>query len=129
MERRGKFNDIDMQTTIGWILRIGVIISIAIVIFGGTLYLYRHGGEVADYHTFNNVPDFVRGIGNIIIHMFEFRGRAIIQFGILLLIATPVMRVVFAAIGFALEKDRLYVFISLLVLLIILASAFGGHAG
>lgn len=129
MERRGKFNDTDMQTIIGWILRTGVIVSIAIVIFGGVLYIYRHGGQVADYHTFQNVPVFVRGIGNIVVNIFNFRGQAIIQFGILMLIATPVMRVVFAAIGFALEKDRLYVFISLLVLFIIFASAFGGHIG
>jgi uncharacterized membrane protein len=46
----------------------------------------------------------------------------LIQLGLLLLIATPVARVAVAIVGFALERDRLYTVISLIVLLILLAS-------
>ena len=48
--------------------------------------------------------------------------QAIIQFGILLLIATPVARVAFLVGAFALERDRLYVAVSGLVLVILLYS-------
>ncbi len=52
-------------------------------------------------------------------------GRAIIDIGLLLLIATPVMRVVFSMVAFALEKDRLYVALTLIVLVILLLSLLG----
>jgi len=47
---------------------------------------------------------------------------ALIQLGVLLLVATPVARVVFAVVGFALERDRLYVVVSVAVLAILAAS-------
>jgi uncharacterized membrane protein len=48
----------------------------------------------------------------------------IIQLGILLLIATPVARVAFALVAFAIERDRLYVAVSLIVLAVLLFSFF-----
>jgi len=124
-----KFKDTDMQSVIGWILRAGVLISMSVVFIGGVLYLYRHGQSHVDYSTFKGVPDFVQSASGIINGIFTLRGRAIIQAGIILLIATPIIRVVFSAIGFVLEKDYLYLCITLLVLLIILASMLSGHAG
>ncbi|WP_432708849.1 DUF1634 domain-containing protein, partial [Pedobacter sp.] len=47
---------------------------------------------------------------------------AIIQFGTLLLIFTPIMRVVFSVFSFLIEKDYLYVLIGLFVLCVILFS-------
>lgn len=119
--------DTDIKSAIGWVLRVGVLSSIAIVLFGGIIYIYRHGHTVPDYRTFSGVPDFVQP-GGIINGILTFRGRAIIQAGIVLLIATPVIRVVFSAIGFILEKDYLYIGITLLVLLIILISMLSGHS-
>jgi uncharacterized membrane protein len=42
--------------------------------------------------------------------------------GLLLLIATPVARVAFSVIGFALEKDWMYVVITLIVLALLIYS-------
>jgi uncharacterized membrane protein len=123
-----KLKDTDIKTAIGWVLRTGVFLSIAIVFFGGIIYIYRHGHTIADYRTFKGVPKFVQ-LGGIINGVLTFRGQAIIQGGIILLIATPIIRVVFSAIGFMLEKDYLYVGITLLVLLIIFISMFSGHVG
>lgn len=126
MTGRHKFKDKDMQLIIGWLLRLGVIISVSIVIFGGMVYLLRHGHTTADYTTFRGVPDFIYPPG-IIKGVFDFKARAIIQAGIILLIATPVLRVIFSAIGFLMEKDYLYIAISLLVLLIIIGSMLSGN--
>ena len=128
MAAQSNFKDKDMQVIIGWVLRLGVIISMLIVVFGGAIYLYRHGNDIANYSVFNGVPDFVHP-SNIIDGILAHRGRAVIQAGIILLIATPVLRVIFSAIGFMLEKDRLYMVISLVVLLIITISMISGHAG
>lgn len=123
------FKDTDMQLLLGKVLRAGTVISISVVFLGGLLYLYRHGQSIADYKEFKGIPDFVRLSTQLISEALKFKGQAIIQIGIILLIATPIIRVMFSAIGFALEKDYLYVGISMLVLLIILFSAFTGHAG
>lgn len=118
-----------MQAIIGWVLRVGVLISMLIVFIGGCFYLYRHGSAIADYHEFKGVPDFIRSTKGILNGVITFRGRAIIQFGIILLIATPVVRVLFSALGFILEKDHLYTAITFVVLFIIVTSAVSGHAG
>jgi uncharacterized membrane protein len=120
-----KFKDKDMQVVIGWILRIGVVASMIIVTIGGVIFLYRHGNSVPDYHTFKGVRQ-----GTGILHgLFNMRGQAIILAGIILLIATPVMRVAFSIAGFLIEKDYLYTLISLIVLLIIVISMLSGQTG
>ena len=124
-----KFKDTDMQLLLGRVLRAGMIISMSIVFFGGIIYLYRHGHEFTDYKTFKGIPDFVQHADTLLSGAFSFRGQAIIQLGIILLIATPILRVMFSTVGFVLEKDYLYTGISLLVLLIILFSMLNGHAG
>lgn len=124
-----KFKDKDMQLLLGQVLRAGTVISISIVFIGGIFYLYRHGHTIADYRVFKGIPDFVQHASGIFNGIINLKGQAIIQFGIILLIATPIFRVIFSAIGFVLEKDYLYVGISLLVLLIIFMSMLSGHAG
>jgi len=118
-----------MQVVIGWVLRAGVLISMLVVFAGGVIYLYRHGHSIANYHEFKGVPDFIHSPAGVINGILSLRGRAIIQTGIVLLIATPVVRVIFSAIGFIMEKDYLYTFITFIVLLVIIISAYSGHAG
>ena len=127
--KSGSLKDKDMQAIIGWILRGGVLVSVILVFIGGVFFLYRHGQSVPDYKTFKGIPGFINSFGGILNGVITFKGQAIIQLGIILLIATPVIRVAFSAIGFLLEKDYLYTFITLIVLLIILASMISGHAG
>jgi uncharacterized membrane protein len=123
------FKDKDMQAVIGWVLRAGVLISMLTVFIGGCIYIARHGHSVADYREFKGVPAFIQTASGIFHGVITGRGRAIIQLGIVLLIATPVVRVIFSAIGFILEKDHLYTAITFIVLLIIISSALSGYAG
>jgi len=124
-----KFKDTDIQSLIGKVLRTGMIVSISIVFFGGIFYLVRHGHSIPDYKKFDGIPPFMQHAGSLVVAATNLKGQAIIQLGIVLLIATPILRVVCSTIGFALEKDYLYVGISLLVLLIIFASMMGGRVG
>jgi uncharacterized membrane protein len=57
------------------------------------------------------------------------RGRSLIQLGLLLLIATPIARVVFSIVGFAIERDRMYVAFTLIVLAVLLYSLLGSGVG
>ena len=121
--------DKDIQSFIGSLLRWGVLVSMAVVIFGGVMYLYRHGLEVIDYSVFKGQSSFASKPGAILNGVLNFKGQAIIQMGIMLLIATPIARVLSSAIGFIAEKDYLYVGITLFVLIIILVSMLGGFGG
>ncbi|MEO8884622.1 MAG: DUF1634 domain-containing protein [Mucilaginibacter sp.] len=124
-----KIKDRDIKELIGWTLRLGVLISVGIVFIGGVLFIYRHGYSTANHKVFKGVPAFLKSNSGIIDGILSLKGQAIIQAGIVLLIATPVVRVAFSAIAFILERDFLYTIISLLVLTIILASIFSGNIG
>jgi uncharacterized membrane protein len=47
------------------------------------------------------------------------------QLGLLLLIATPIARVAFSAVAFAIEGDKMYVLFTLIVFGVLLYSLFG----
>jgi uncharacterized membrane protein len=127
--KKMKFKDKDMQSLLGQVLRAGTVISVSVVFIGGVIYMLRHGHAIVNYRVFKSLPDFVDHPAGIFYGIMNLKGQAIIQFGIVLLIATPVIRVIFSAIGFVLEKDYLYVGISLLVLFIIFMSMLSGRAG
>ncbi len=123
------FKDADVQLLIGNVLRWGVIISMSVVFCGGIIYIYRHGHEIASYHKFVGEPNFLKNFPGIFQGVLDFKGRAIIQTGILLLIATPVARVLLSIVSFFMEKDYLYVVITLIVLGVITASMLSGIGG
>ncbi len=120
------WNDQRIEVIIGALLRTGVMLAAAVVLFGAVVYLTRHGGEVPNYSAFRGEPDNLTSVTAILHGALGMSGRAIIQLGLLLLIATPVARVLFSAIAFALERDYLYVCITLIVLGILLYSLFEG---
>ncbi|QIK59693.1 DUF1634 domain-containing protein [Dysgonomonas sp. HDW5A] len=117
----------DVEQYIGKLLRYGVMLSCAITLFGGVIYLFQHKGVMVDYSPVPTgmafgVEDYLRELNTIFPRMLDFDGAAIIQFGVLVLIATPIIRVAFSAFSFLIEKDYLYVVITLIVLSIILAN-------
>lgn len=119
--------DRDVEKIVGQLLRFGVITASLVVLLGGILFLTQNGnGPRPDYHIFKGEQDSFITFKGIFMGLFTFKPMAIIQFGVLLLIITPIMRIVFSLVAFMLEKDKLYVIITLIVLGIILASTFGG---
>jgi uncharacterized membrane protein len=119
------WTDQRIEIIIGTLLRAGVLLAAAVVLFGGVLYIVRHGHEPIHYATFHGEPESLKSIPAVVDGIVSFRARAIIQFGLLLLIATPIARVAFSAIAFALEKDYMYVVITLIVLAVLLYSLLG----
>ena len=123
-EKPGTWNDLRIEIIIGTLLRTGVILAAAVVLFGGVLYLVRHGHEVPHYSTFSGEPESLKSPKDIVHGVMGMSARAIIQLGLLLLIATPVARVAFSAVAFAIERDYMYVVITLVVLAILSYSLF-----
>jgi uncharacterized membrane protein len=120
------WTDQQMDVTIAIILRAGVIVSALTVLMGGVFYLSRYGFTLPNYRVFLGEPADLRSISGIISDALALRPRGIIQFGLLLLIATPIVRVAFAVAAFALQRDRVYVMVTLIVLGVLLYSLLGG---
>jgi uncharacterized membrane protein len=122
----GRWSDERVEIVVGALLRAGVTIAALVVGAGGAVYLVRHGLEPVRYAAFRGEPEGLRSVSGIIRDLWPLQGRSMVQLGLLLLIATPVARVAFAAVAFALQRDRAYVVITLLVLGILLYSLAGG---
>ncbi len=111
-----------VEEIVGILLRTGVILAASVVFLGGIFYLARYGSSPAHYAVFRGEPgELSHGLA-IFRGAFGLHPPAIVQFGILLLIATPVARVIFTVFAFALERDWTYVVIALIVLALLLYS-------
>jgi len=78
-----------------------------------------------EYRIFRGEPVELRQIRGILREALRLSGRGIIQLGLLLLIATPVARVGMSIVGFAAERDWMYVRFASVVLVILLYSLLG----
>jgi uncharacterized membrane protein len=119
------WTDKTIEEIVGNLLRTGVTLSAFVVAVGGAIYLARHGREPANYRVFRGEPSDLKNLSGIVHDAFGLHGRGIIQLGLLLLIATPVVRVAFSIWGFAEEHDRLYMTFTGIVLIVLLYSLLG----
>jgi uncharacterized membrane protein len=119
------WTDEKTEHVIGNLLRAGVLLSAFVVLAGGIYYFAEHLGPHKDYHTFHGQPEYLRTVSGVILSAVHFDSRGIIQFGLLLLVLTPIARVLFSAISFALEKDFTYVAVSLIVLVVLVYGLLG----
>ena len=114
------FDDRRMETVMGRLLQVGVLLASFVMLIGGILYMRAHHGEMPNYRVFSSEPLRLRHFGGVVEGIRVGDPAAIIQLAVLLLIATPVARVVFALFAFLIEKDKLFVVISSVVLAVLL---------
>ena len=115
-------DDQHLEKLIGQLLRTGVLLAAAVVLCGGILYLIQHQSRRVDYKTFSPGTEELRTLPGIVKIAGRLDSEGLIQFGLLVLIATPIARVIMAAVGFQLQKDYVYVVVSLIVLAVLLFS-------
>jgi uncharacterized membrane protein len=120
------WSDERVELVIGNLLRYGVIVSALVVLTGGILYLTEKGREpVPDYRAFHEGTILTPAA--ILHDALNFRSEGVTELGLLLLIATPVARVLFSVFAFARQRDALYVVVTLIVLAVLLYSLFSGQ--
>ena len=117
---RKKVTDTDLEKIIGQLLRYGVLISSLVVLAGGIVYLIRHGRQLPPFGKFTGEPEKMREPVPMWKAIIRGEGRPLIQLGLLMLIATPIARIIFSFFGYLLEKDYLYMLITGIVLAVIL---------
>lgn len=116
--------DRDIENTMGTLLRTGVISAAVLVFIGAVYYLLKNGTLIPDYSTFRGESEEFSTLGGIFKSFISLHSRGIIMLGLLVLILTPIARVLFSLIAFTLEKDYIYTVISTVVLIILLLSFF-----
>jgi len=122
---RRNLDEQELENLIANLLRAGVVTAALVVIGGAVFYLGSHPWLRVDYGTFRGEPEELKTVHGIVRCAFSGQARCIMQLGLLLLIATPVARVIFSAIAFTIEGDRMYLLFTLIVLGVLLYSLFG----
>jgi uncharacterized membrane protein len=119
------WSDQKVEEIMGNLLRGGVMVAALVVLIGGLLYLVRYGAVSPVYQVFRGEPADLRTLSGIITDALALQSRGLMQLGLLLLMATPVARVAFAAFAFARQHDRVYLTVSLIVLVVLVYSLVG----
>ncbi|MEW6719339.1 MAG: DUF1634 domain-containing protein [Thermodesulfobacteriota bacterium] len=112
----GGWGDDRLQRIIGGLLRWGIVLAAAMVVTGGVMYFDECGGAIPDYRVFRGEPPELRSVAGIVREAASLNPLGVIQLGLLMLIATPLIRIAFSVAAFALQKDMAYVAVTLFVL-------------
>lgn len=114
------WTDQQVEQKIAALLGFGVGLAASVLLLGEVWALFKHAAAPMQLHVFHGTPSEVRGVRGLVAAILAGHSQALIMLGVLLLILTPVARVAFAAVAFAMQRDRVYLGITLLVLLILL---------
>jgi len=126
-ETPSRISEHEIEQVIGRLLQFGVLLAAAVTLLGGVMLLLHHGSTAVSYSIFQGEPAYLRSLTAIVRAAFAGDAMAVVQFGLLLLIATPVARVAFTLVAFAVQRDRLYVLVTTIVLALLLYGlVFGG---
>ena len=118
-----RVTDENLEIAIGRTLQAGVLLAAVVVLIGGVIYLFHApAGPRPDYSHFHGVAPSLRHPVSIWHGVLHGDAESVIQLGLLLLIATPVARVILAGAGFLMERDQLYFWVSAAVLAVLLYS-------
>jgi uncharacterized membrane protein len=117
-----------VEQIIGRLLRLGVLLAALVVAVGGAMLLVQYGHLPAGFRAFAAADASLRSIGGIIVAVGRGDSRAIVQLGLVLLILTPVARVALTLGAFIIQRDRLYILTTSIVLALLLYGLIWGRA-
>ena len=121
-----------LERVIATLLRVGVAASFIVVVGGTVLTFIHHPQYVVSRHDLDRLTRpgaaFPRTIGEVAVGLRVGRGQAVVVVGLLLLIATPVVRVGVSLLAFVYQRDRVFILITGLVLGLLLLSFILGRA-
>lgn len=110
------------RATVSAVLLMGVAASALLLVIGfaGALLVGWDGSLTGQPASSVAATDF----SHVVAGLLELRPIAFAQGGLLVLLATPVLRVAASVVSFGFEGDRIYTVVTLIVLVILLTSIF-----
>ena len=101
-----------------------IFVSSLLVLIGGTLYLIHHGHDTVSFQKFQGEPVTYTSFMGICKAALSLSARGLIELGLLFMVMGQAIRVLLTLILFALEKDKIFILISLFILIIMIYSLF-----
>jgi len=105
-----------MSRQVSWLLLSGLVLAIGLMVAGAVLAVVGTGGPVARQSSVSGLPGALAGL----------EPGGFFDLGLLVLLATPIARVVALLVGFSWRKAWLFSGIGLVVLVVLALSAFLG---
>ena len=122
-----------VETWVSHLLRAGVVISLVIILVGTLLTFWHHRDYLTSSTSIRELTgagwEFPHELRTVAASALAGQGRGLVVAGLLVLICTPVLRVALTLVMFLLEKDRAYVVLSAIVLILLTISFLLGKAG
>lgn len=121
------------ERLISAVLRVGVLTSLATILLGTVIAFVHHPEYISSprslLHLSRPGDTFPHTLRDVLTGLAGLRGQAIVVLGLLMLIATPVVRVAVSILFFLEEGDLTYVAITSTVLVLLVLSFFIGGVG
>ena len=121
-------NDAQLQNSLARVMLTGVLVAAAVMGAGLIWFVATHEGLPPGDHLFSGEPKYFENPVSMLERAVSLKAighrRSLIMIGVVLLLINPLIRVAFAAVGFAAQRNRLYTVISLAVLGVLLLSFF-----
>ena len=121
-------NDAQLQNLLARVMLTGVLIAAGIMGAGLIWFVATHEGMPPGDHVFSGEPKYFENPISMLQRAFDLKAvghrRSLMMIGVVLLLINPLVRVAFAALGFAAQRDKLYTAISLVVLGVLVLSFF-----
>lgn len=114
-----------IETAVSRILRAGVFAALGAAVVGGVIHFLGHPADRVSFAAFRGVEASLTSPAGILGQAVRGDGLALMQLAVLILIATPIIRVLASLVTFALLRERFFVLVTLLVLAM-LAMALSG---
>jgi uncharacterized membrane protein len=115
-----------VELLISNLLRTGVVLSLALIVLGTVITFAQHPEYLSERSFFGRSSarrtPILQSLSAVSTGLAAFYGEAIVTLGILLLIATPVIRVGVSIFAFIYQRDRLYTVITATVFCLLLLS-------
>jgi len=129
-EERGNGDDAGVELLISRLLRLGVLASLFLIVTGSALRLSHEAGDAAALRRLIDAgASFRFTLSGLWAGLLNMEGDSLVVAGLLLLILTPVLRGVVAAVSYARARDRAFALIASAVFLLMLLSFALGEAG
>lgn len=112
--------DMQLSRVLIW----GTMAAGAVIATSAIVLIATEGRTTASFATFDPAAADGQSIAKVIRGVTALEPRSLLLLGVIMVIATPVLRVAFSLITFAIERDRLYVLITAVVLAVLGYSLF-----
>jgi len=121
-----------LEASIARVLRVGTLLSLCIIVVGAAVTLIQHPDyldQAGGLDALLQPHDNARTVDALASGLARGEGESVMLLGLLLLVVTPVMRVLLSAVAFLRVGDRAFTLLTTGVLILLLISFMLGRTG